>query len=46
MKLDDISFDAKHIWHPYTSMTQPLPTYSIVKASGVELELADGKKLI
>ncbi|MFP3013291.1 MAG: adenosylmethionine--8-amino-7-oxononanoate transaminase [Arsenophonus sp. NC-QC1-MAG3] len=46
MKLDDISFDAKHIWHPYTSMTKPLPAYPIVKASGVELELADGKKLI
>ncbi|MFP3028816.1 MAG: adenosylmethionine--8-amino-7-oxononanoate transaminase [Arsenophonus sp.] len=46
MKLDDISFDAKHIWHPYTSMTKPIPVYPIVRASGVELELADGRKLI
>ncbi|HGJ5873044.1 adenosylmethionine--8-amino-7-oxononanoate transaminase [Arsenophonus apicola] len=46
MKLDDINFDTKHIWHPYTSMTQPIPAYPIVSASGVELELADGRKLI
>ncbi|HGJ5855456.1 adenosylmethionine--8-amino-7-oxononanoate transaminase [Arsenophonus nasoniae] len=46
MQLNDINFDAKHIWHPYTSMTQPIPAYPIVSASGVELELADGRKLI
>lgn len=46
MQLDDINFDAKHIWHPYTSITQPIPAYPIVRASGVELELADGRKLI
>ncbi|WGO84892.1 adenosylmethionine--8-amino-7-oxononanoate transaminase [Arsenophonus apicola] len=46
MKLDDINFDTKHIWHPYTSMTQPIPAYPIVSASGVELQLADGRKLI
>ena len=46
MKLADINFDAKHIWHPYTSLTQPIPTYPIVRAAGVELELADGRKLI
>ncbi|AMA64854.1 Adenosylmethionine-8-amino-7-oxononanoate aminotransferase [Candidatus Arsenophonus lipoptenae] len=46
MKLYDINFDSKHIWHPYTSMTSPMPIYPIVGASGVELELADGRKLI
>ncbi|MFP3019196.1 MAG: adenosylmethionine--8-amino-7-oxononanoate transaminase [Arsenophonus sp.] len=46
MDIDDINFDAKHIWHPYTSMAQPTPAYPIVRASLVELELADGKKLI
>lgn len=46
MQLNDINFDAKHIWHPYTSMTQPIPAYPIVSASGVELQLADGRKLI
>ncbi|MBI6188853.1 adenosylmethionine--8-amino-7-oxononanoate transaminase [Providencia rettgeri] len=42
----DIQFDAKHIWHPYTSMCQPIPAYPIVEAHGAELIMADGKKLI
>ena len=42
----DIQFDAKHIWHPYTSMSQPLTGYPIVDAHGAELIMADGKKLI
>lgn len=46
MNHSDIAFDAKHIWHPYTSMSQPIPTYPIVEAKGVELIMADGKKLI
>ncbi|WP_127956872.1 adenosylmethionine--8-amino-7-oxononanoate transaminase [Serratia microhaemolytica] len=43
---DDLAFDQRHIWHPYTSMTQPLPCYPVTAASGVELQLADGRKLI
>lgn len=39
-------FDRDHLWHPYTSMLDPLPTFPVVAASGVELELADGRKLI
>ena len=42
----DIQFDAKHIWHPYTSMSQPIPAYPIVEAHGAELIMADGRKLI
>lgn len=42
----DITFDAKHIWHPYTSMSQPIPAYPIVEAQGVELVMPDGKRLI
>lgn len=42
----DIEFDRRHIWHPYTSMTQPLPCYPITAASGVELQLADGRQLV
>ena len=42
----DIQFDAKHIWHPYTSMSQSIPAYPIVEAHGAELIMADGKKLI
>ncbi len=39
-------FDADHIWHPYTSLTNPLPTYSIESASGVRLKLTNGTELI
>ncbi len=39
-------FDRDHLWHPYTSMLDPLPTFPVVAAKGVELELADGRKLI
>jgi len=41
-----LSFDKKHIWHPYTSMINPLPVYPIISASGVRLRLADGRELI
>ena len=46
MDSSDIAFDAKHIWHPYTSMSQPIPAYPIVAAQGAELIMADGKKLV
>ncbi len=39
-------FDSEHIWHPYTSLSKPLPTYPIESASGVRLKLTDGTELI
>lgn len=39
-------FDRRHIWHPYTSATEPLPAYPVVSAMGVRLRLADGRELI
>ncbi len=42
----DLAFDSKHIWHPYTSMSEPLPCYPVKSANGVMLELEDGRKLI
>ena len=39
-------YDHDHLWHPYTSMSEPLPTFAVVAAEGVELELADGRKLV
>jgi adenosylmethionine-8-amino-7-oxononanoate aminotransferase len=39
-------FDRRHIWHPYTSLTDPLPTVEVASADGVRLKLADGRELI
>ncbi len=41
-----LAFDNEHIWHPYTSATQPLPTQLVETASGVRLTLSDGRELI
>lgn len=44
--MTDLEYDKEHIWHPYTSMINPLPVYKVVGAEGVYLELEDGRKLI
>lgn len=43
---DDLNFDRQHIWHPYTSMRDPLPCYPVVAAHGCQLQLADGRELV
>ena len=43
---DDLIFDKEHIWHPYTSMENPLPVYPIASANGVRLKLNDGREII
>lgn len=51
-QMDDLTiremceFDKKHVWHPYTSMTKPLPVHLVKSASGVRLSLYDGRELI
>lgn len=39
-------FDHQHLWHPYTSMIDPLPTFKVKSAQGVYLELDSGERLI
>ena len=46
MTPDDLAFDQRHIWHPYTSMTSPLPVYPVARAEGCELFLASGERLV
>ncbi|EKS1843886.1 adenosylmethionine--8-amino-7-oxononanoate transaminase [Cronobacter muytjensii] len=46
MTPDDLAFDRDHIWHPYTSMSAPLPVYPVAGAAGCELQLATGERLV
>jgi len=38
--------DQQFVWHPYSSLTDPIPAYQVVSAKGVYLKLADGRELI
>ncbi|MFW5426217.1 MAG: adenosylmethionine--8-amino-7-oxononanoate transaminase [Methylophagaceae bacterium] len=42
----NLIFDAQHIWHPYSSITNPPIIHEVVSAEGVRLTLADGRTMI
>ncbi len=44
--MDTLAFDRQHIWHPYSSMTDPAPVWEVVSAKGVRLHMKDGRELI
>jgi len=37
-----LAFDRAHLWHPYTSMTEPTPTRLVTGAAGVRLRVSTG----
>jgi adenosylmethionine-8-amino-7-oxononanoate aminotransferase len=41
-----LNYDRDHLWHPYTSMEDPLPVYPVESAAGVRIRLMDGRELI
>ena len=41
-----LAYDREHVWHPYTSMTDPVATRLVTGASGVHLELSDGRRVV
>lgn len=43
---DLLDYDAKHIWHPYTSIAKPLPVYPVESASQCTIRLMDGREVI
>ena len=42
MSAELLDWDRHHLWHPYTSMSDPTPVRLVTGASGVRLTLADG----
>ncbi len=41
-----LAYDREHVWHPYTSMTDPTPVQLVTGASGCRLRLDDGTELV
>jgi adenosylmethionine---8-amino-7-oxononanoate aminotransferase len=43
---DLLAFDREHVWHPYTSMTDPTPVRLVRSVSGVRITLEDDTELV
>ncbi|MFT6532907.1 MAG: adenosylmethionine-8-amino-7-oxononanoate aminotransferase [Limimaricola cinnabarinus] len=44
--MTDAAFDRDHLWHPYTNVMAPGPTYVVESAEGAWLTLDDGTRMI
>ena len=42
----DLDFDRLHVWHPYSSLTEPPPVWPVAGAEGCRIRLADGRELV
>src|SRR4028119_1348822 len=40
------AYDREHLWHPYTSATDPAPARTVLSAHGVRLRLDDGREVV
>lgn len=42
----DLEFDNRHLWHPYTNLSNPSPIFGVESAEGVYLTLTNGQRVI
>lgn len=45
-ELSQLEFDQQHLWHPYTNVAKPGPTFVVKESEGVHITLEDGTRLI
>lgn len=46
LSAEDLEFESRHIWHPYSSTNSSVPVFPVVGAEGVRLQLNDGREVI
>lgn len=44
--MDDFEFDAKHIWHPYSSLPATTKMFEVISTDGCNITLKNNQKLV